>query len=149
MYRIKHDDNGNIVRYKGRHVTNGMCQIDGIDVQDTFALIIKPSTIRLVLSIAISNGWCLRLLDALNAFLHDNLQEDVFMLQQPGFHDKQKPNYICHLKKSLYGLKQSPRAWFRRLRDFLLNIAFQEGLSNTSLFVYNREGVPSVFACLH
>lgn len=90
-----------------------MRQIDEVDVQETFAPVIKPSTIQLVLSIAISNGWNLRQLDVLNAFLHGILQEDVFMSHPPGFHNEVYPNHICHLKKSLYGLKQSLRAWFK------------------------------------
>lgn len=101
-----------------------MRQVDGIDVQETFAPVIKPSTICVVLSIVISNNWYLRQLDVSNAFLHGNLQEDVYMLQLSGFHDKKHPHHICHLRKSLYGLKQSPRAWFQRLHDFLLNIGF-------------------------
>lgn len=82
-----------------------MRQIDGVDVQDTFAPVIKPSTIRIVLSITISKGWELWQFDVSNAFLHGILQEDVFMLQPPSFHDKDYPNHVCHMRKSLYGLK--------------------------------------------
>lgn len=63
------------------------------------------------------------------------------MTQPPGFHDEEHPQHICHLKKSLYGLKQSPRAWFKRLRDFLIKIGFTKGLSDTSLFVYNSSDI--------
>lgn len=59
------------------------------------------------------------------------------MLQPLGFHDKDLPMNIYHLRKSLYGLKQSPRAWFKRLHDFLLKVNFHEGLSDTSLFIYD------------
>lgn len=136
VYRLKHDENGTITKHKARLVANGMHQIDGVDVQETFAPVIKPSTIRLVLFIVVSNGWKLRQLDVSNAFLHGHLQENVFMSQPPGFRDEIYPDYICHLKKSLYGLKQSPRAWFKRLRDFLLEVSFKEGLSDSSLFIY-------------
>lgn len=57
------------------------------------------------------------------------------MLQPPGFHDDDHPKYVCRLKKSLYRLKQSPRAWFRHLRDFLVKNGFKESLADTSLFV--------------
>lgn len=118
-----------------------MCQIDGTDVQDTLAPMTKPLTIRIVLSIAVSNGWDLQQLDVSNAFLHGILQEDVFMLQPPRFHDKDYLKHICHLQKSLYGLKQSPRAWFKWLHDFLLRIGFREGLSDSSLFIYDSNGI--------
>lgn len=76
-----------------------------------------------------------------NAFLHGILQEDVFMSQPPGFQDSNRPQHICHLKKSLYGLKQSSRAWFKRLHNFLLTLDFGEALFDSSLFIYNRGGV--------
>lgn len=58
-----------------------------------------------------------------------------------GFHDEDRPKHVFHLQKSLYGLKQSPRAWFKRLHDFLLMIGFCEVLFDSSLFIYNRDGV--------
>jgi len=71
---------------------------------------VKAATIRLVLSLAVSNNWSLRQLDVKNAFLHGLLEEEVFMRQPPGYESKDKPDYICKLDKALYGLKQAPRA---------------------------------------
>lgn len=70
VYRIKQDEQGNTIRHKAQLVANGMCQIDNIDVQEIFALVIKPSTICIVLSIAVSNGWSLCQLNVSNAILH-------------------------------------------------------------------------------
>jgi hypothetical protein len=67
--------------------------------------VIKSITIRIILSIVVSKGWHLRQLDVQNAFLHDNLEEDVYMRQHPGYEDKNMPNYVCKLDKALYGLK--------------------------------------------
>lgn len=109
VYRLKQDDEGKVTRNKARLVDNGMRQIDSVDVQDTFAPVVKPFTIRIVLFIVVSKGWVMRQLDVSNAFLHGILQlEDVFMLQPLGFHDKELLTYICHLRKSFYKLKQSP-----------------------------------------
>lgn len=112
-----------------------------VDVEETFASVIKPSTIRVVLSIVVSKGWNLWQLDILNTFLHGILQEDVFMLQPSRFHDEKHPNHIYRLKKSLYGLKQFPRDWFKRLRDFILQVGFTKGLFDSSLFINNRDEI--------
>lgn len=80
--------------------------------------------------------------------LHGILKEEVYMLQPSGFHDTEHPHHICRLHKSLYGLKQSPRSWFHRLRDFLLTIGFNERISDTSLFIYDRDGV-KMFLLVH
>jgi hypothetical protein len=86
-------------------VAKGFKQRYGIDYEDTFSLVVKPTTIRIILSIAISEGWHLRQLDVQNTFLHGNLEEDVYMMQPPGYENKSMPNYVCKLDKALYGLK--------------------------------------------
>jgi hypothetical protein len=72
--------------------------------------VIKPTTVHIVLSIALSNGWPIHQIDIQNAFLHGNISEVVYMSQPPGFPHPQFPDHICKLKKALYGLKQAPRA---------------------------------------
>jgi hypothetical protein len=81
-----------------------------VDYDDTFSPVVKPTTIQVLLSLAISHGWVIRQIDTQNAFLHGFLDEHVYMKQPPGFVDSKHPNYICKLDKSLYGLKQAPRA---------------------------------------
>ena len=76
-----------------------------------------------------------------NAFLHGSLTEDVYMIQPPGFVDKQHPSYVCRLRKALYGLKQAPRAWHNELRQFLLSLGFVNSHSDTSLFIFNKKGL--------
>lgn len=70
----------------------------------------KPTTIRVVLTISLANNWCVRQLDIDNAFLNGDLLEEVYMEQPAGFVDPKRPDLVCKLHKSLYGLKQSPRA---------------------------------------
>ena len=100
---IKSD--GSISRYKARLVAKGFHQQAGIDFHETFSPVIKPTTVRLVIAIAVSCNWSLRQLDVSNAFLHGYLKEDVFMQQSPGYVDSLHPSYVCKLHKSLYGLK--------------------------------------------
>nr|GFA02954.1 retrotransposon protein, putative, unclassified [Tanacetum cinerariifolium] len=77
-------------------------------------------------------------LDVKNAFLYGQLSETVYMHQPPGFVDSAHPNYVCHLQRSLYGLRKAPRAWFQWFASFITRVDFQHSKTDTSLFVYRR-----------
>ncbi|GJR64758.1 ribonuclease H-like domain-containing protein [Tanacetum coccineum] len=98
-------DDGTLSRYKACLVANVSTQIDGVDVDETFSPVVKPGTIRTVLSLATSRHWPVHQLDVKNAFLHGDLAETVYMHQPPGFRDSAHPDYVCLLQRSLYGLK--------------------------------------------
>lgn len=85
--------------------------------------------------------WPIRQLDMHNAFLHGYLTVEVYMRQPSGFVDQQFPNHVCKLQRSLYGLKQSPRAWFQRFSYYLLEVGFTEFNYDYSLFMSNHHGV--------
>jgi hypothetical protein len=124
VYKIKHKADGSVDRHKARLTVKGFKQRLGIDYDDTFSLVIKPATIRLVLSLAVSQGWVLHQLDVQNTFFYVILEEEVFMKQPTGFVNPVFPSYHCKLDKALYGLKQAPRAWYSRLSDKLQSIGF-------------------------
>ncbi|KAH0740811.1 hypothetical protein KY290_033854 [Solanum tuberosum] len=106
IFRIKKNTLGNIERYKARLVAKGFHQLEGQDYFETFSPVVKPATIRVVLTVVASRGWQLRQLD-----------------------------------KSLYGLKEAPRAWLMRLHQFLIVVGFSPFKTDTSLFVYQAHGV--------
>jgi hypothetical protein len=90
------------------------------------------------LSLAISQGWCLKQLDVHNMFLHVVLEEKVYMKQPPGYENKNHPSYICKLDKAIYSLKQAPRAWYSKLSTWLCELGFVPSKSDTSLFIYKK-----------
>ena len=117
-------------------MAKGFHQQPGIDYDETYSPVIKPITVRTVLSIAISASWAIQQIDIQNAFLHEKLSKDVFMIQPPGFQHPQFLNHVCKLQKAIYGLKQVPRAWFSRLSSQLITLGFHSSKSNTSLFIF-------------
>ncbi|CAL1400246.1 unnamed protein product [Linum trigynum] len=138
LYRIKTKSDDSIDRYKARLVARGFQQRPGLYFGDIFSPVLKPTTLRLIMSLVVSHKWPVRQLDIANAFLHGTLTDDVFMQQPPGFVDPDRPDHVCHLQKSLYGLKQAPRAWFHCLRRALKAYGFHGSKTDTSLFILCR-----------
>jgi hypothetical protein len=138
VFKLKHQADGSIERHKARLIAKGFKQRLKIDYDDTFSPMVKPATIRLVLSLAVSRGWNLRQLDVKNAFLHGILEEQVFIKQPLGFIDLDFPSYHCKLDKALYGLKKPPRAWYSRLSEKLQSLGFLPSKVDISLFHYHK-----------
>nr|GEV43331.1 ribonuclease H-like domain-containing protein [Tanacetum cinerariifolium] len=138
LFKHKFHADGTLSKYKARLVANGHSQQQGIDYNETFSPVVKPATIRTVLSLAVSRDWPIHQLDVKNAFLHGHLSETVYMHQPPGFVDLAHPDYVCHLQRSVYELKQAPHSWFQRFASFVIRIGFQHSKTDTSLFVFHR-----------
>jgi hypothetical protein len=136
VFKVKRKADGSVERFKARLVAKGFDQMSGVDYTETFSPVIKPSTIRVILALAVNFDWIIKQLDVSNAFLQGHLTKEVYMEQPTGFIDKAHPTMVCKLHKSIYGLKQAPRAWFNRLSTFLLELGFKGSLVDTSLFIY-------------
>lgn len=119
-------------------MAKGFTQVKGIYYFDTYSPVTKLTTITMLLAIASSQHWHLHQLDVHNAFLHGNLDEEVFMVPPPGI-TPPKPNQVCKLNKASYGLKQASRQWFAKLSTALMSRGFHQSESDHSLFI-NRQG---------
>lgn len=136
VHKSKLNADGTLNKRKSRLVARGNEQEKGIYFVETYSPVVRRTTIWYVLHVAAVKGWKIKQLDVENAFLHGDLKEPVFMKQPPGFEDPEKPNYICKLRKAIYGLRQSPRAWFDKFSIFLIEFGFKCTHGDPSLFVY-------------
>ncbi|MCO5549836.1 hypothetical protein L7F22_003310 [Adiantum nelumboides] len=139
MYKVKHNSDGNVSRYKVKLVAKGYAQTYGIDYEETFALVDKMATVRAVIAMVGAKGWILHQMDVKNAFLHGDLQEEVYMEQTQGFQVTDHPDYVYKLQKALYGLKQAPRAWHDKIAQYLIIIGFHMEDVDHSLYVQKTE----------
>uniref|UniRef100_A0A2N9HEH7 Integrase catalytic domain-containing protein n=1 Tax=Fagus sylvatica TaxID=28930 RepID=A0A2N9HEH7_FAGSY len=141
VFTVKHKADGSIERFKARLVAKGYTQTYGIDYQETFAPVAKINTIRVLLSLAANLEWPLQQFDVKNAFLHGDLEEEVYMDFPPGFSTSSESGKVCRLRKSLYGLKQSPRAWFGRFTHSMRKYGYHQSQSDHTLFLkHSNEG---------
>jgi len=113
-----------VSRYKARLVAKGYAQTYGIDYEETYNLVAKMTTIKVIIAMAIVKIWSLHQMDVKNVFLHGDLQEEVYMEQPPSYVDQKHPNLVYRLKKALYGLKQAPRAWSDKIGQYLVRSGF-------------------------
>lgn len=140
VYKIKYNSDGSIERLKARLVVFGNHQVEGVDYKETFAPVAKMVTVRAFLAIAAAKNWELHQMDVHNAFLHGDLDTEVYMKVPPGF-GVSKPNMVCRLRKSLYGLRQAPRCWFAKLAASLKKYGFLQSYSDYSLFTLHKADV--------
>ncbi|GAU19342.1 hypothetical protein TSUD_336290 [Trifolium subterraneum] len=139
VFRIKENPDGTVNKYKARLVAKGFAQTPGFDFTETFSPVIKPITIRIILTLAVTNKWPVQQIDVNNAFLNGVLQEEVYMHQPAGFENADR-SLVCKLHKSLYGLKQAPRAWYEKLTQTLLTFGFVKSKCDPSLLVHSHNG---------
>ncbi|KAH9734074.1 Integrase catalytic domain-containing protein [Citrus sinensis] len=137
VYKIKRDGNDQVERYRARLVVKGYAQKEGIDFNEIFSPVVRLTTVRVVLAMCATFDLHLEQLDVKTAFLHGELEEEIYMLQPEGFAETGKENLVCRLNKSLYGLKQAPRCWYKRFDSFIMSLGYNR-LSSDHCAYYKR-----------
>ncbi|KAH9769282.1 hypothetical protein KPL71_011940 [Citrus sinensis] len=137
VYKIKRDGNDQVERYRARLVVKGYAQKEGIDFNEIFSPVVRLTTVKIVLAICATFDLHLEQLDVKTAFLHGELEEEIYMLQPESFVETGKENLVCKLNKSLYGLKQAPRCWYKRFDSFIMSLGYNR-LSSDHCAYYKR-----------
>ena len=135
VFRVKYDGEGKIHCYKGRLVAQGFTQKYGIDYDEIFSPVARFSTIRTLLAFAVERKMQIHQMDVVSAFLNGELREEIYMQQPPGYIQSGKEELVCKLKKSIYGLKQSPRCWNERFCEHLKSLGFKESGADPCVFI--------------
>ena len=138
VFKKKSDAEGKVERYKARLVAQGFAQRYGQDYDETFCPVVRFESVRTVIALAAKYGLKLHQMDITTAFLNGDLKESIYMKQPEGYAIKGKEKLVCKLKKSLYGLKQSPRCWNEALDKHLTKMGFEQ--TNSDPCVYTASG---------
>jgi hypothetical protein len=136
-------------RFKARLVAKGYSQRHGIDYDEVFSPVVRHTSIRAVLALVADQDLELEQLDVKTAFLHGNLEEEIFMEQPEGFKQPGTENLVCRLKKSLYGLKQSPRQWYKMFDSYMIQIGYTRCEYDCCVYVRILEDGSYIFLLLY
>ncbi|KAI3435142.1 RRM domain-containing protein [Psidium guajava] len=134
VYKLKRNSDGEVVKHKARLVAKGFVQRPGIDFDEVFTPVAKLDTVRLILAIAANRCWEVHHLDVKSAFLHGELEEEVYVKQPEGFVVEGKEHCVYKLSKALYGLRQAPRAWNTRLDKSLKRLGFTKCAQDQAVY---------------
>lgn len=134
VFKKKVNAEGVVTKFKSRLVAKGYSQVPGRDFKETFSPVIKLKSIRLLLALAVEMDFKIHQMDITAAYLNGTLKEDIYMYQPEGCKEKGKEHLVCHLKRSLYGLKQSGREWNKCFDSFLKDFGLLRSKSDPCLY---------------
>nr|GEZ71668.1 retrotransposon protein, putative, Ty1-copia subclass [Tanacetum cinerariifolium] len=148
IFKKKLRPDGTIEKYKARLVAKGYCQKEGQDFFDTYSLVTRITSIRILIAITAIHNLIIHQIDVKTAFLNGELDEEIYIQQHKGFVVKGQDHKVCKLVKSLYGLKQTPKQWHEKFDNTLLTNGFQ--ITNCHKYVYVKQYKNSfVIICLY
>ena len=135
VFKVKYGASGDVKQFKARLVAKGYTQKPGIDYEETFSPLVKFQSIRTLLGFAVQNDMLLHQMDVMTAFLNGTLEEDIYMEQPDCYVEQGKEDLVCKLRKSLYGLKQSPRCWNKAFTELMKSISFNQSTADPCIYV--------------
>nr|GFD04471.1 copia protein [Tanacetum cinerariifolium] len=135
VYSNKRDQRGIVVRNKARFVAQGHRHEEGIDYDEIFSHVARIEAIRLFLAYASFMDFTVYQMDVKSAFLYGTIEEEVYVIQPSGFVDPEFPDRVYQVEKAIYGLHQTPRAWYETLSTYLLDNGFRRGIIDKTLFI--------------
>ncbi|GJY11481.1 retrovirus-related pol polyprotein from transposon TNT 1-94 [Tanacetum coccineum] len=136
---VKTDEFGRVLKNKARLVTRGFRQEKGIDFKESFAPVARIKDMHIFVANAANKNMTIFQMEVKTAFLNGELKEEVYVSQPKGIVDQDNPSHVYKLKKALYSLKQSPRAWYDLLSSFLISQHFSKGAVDLTLFTWKAE----------
>jgi hypothetical protein len=134
VFKLKHDEHGDVVKHKARLVAKGYVQRQGVDFEEVFAPVARMESVRVLLILAAHNNWPVHHMDVKSAFLNGDLGEEVYVSQPPGFIKSGEEKKVYRLHKALYGLRQAPRAWNSKLDAVLYDLGFPKCKTEHGLY---------------
>ena len=135
VFKTKRDSLGNIERHKARLVAKGFTQREGIDYTETFSPVSKKDSLRIVMALVAHLDLELHQMDVKTAFLNGDLEEEVYMKQPEGFSSKDGEHLVCKLNKSIYGLKQASRQWYKKFHEVITSFGFEENIMDQCIYL--------------
>ena len=140
VLRNKLDENGEITRNKARLVYKGYAQEEGLDYGEIFSPVARMEGVRTLLAYATYEGFKVYQIDVKSTFLNGILEDEVYIEKPKFFVDENKRDKVCKLHKSLYRLKQAPRAWYEILHKYLVKMGFKRIDDNSNMYIKSKEG---------
>ena len=141
VYIVKYSADGEVDKYKVRYVAKGFVQVEGLDFFETYLPTCKPETFRTLLAVATQKSLELTQMDVKSAYLHSEIEEEIYLEQPEGFVKQRKDGQtlVCKLNKSIYGLKQATKNWYESLANLLIRNGYQRSRNDYCLFVRKEE----------
>lgn len=133
VYKRKRGPDGKVKRHKSRWVCKGFTQVHGLDFDETYASVVKSPSYRLFFALQAKLGWKCRQIDVETAFLNGELDHEIYIEAPDGY--PAPSGMVCKLKRALYGLKQSPRMWYQKLREYMESIGWRVSSYDQSVYI--------------